>query len=331
MQITKALPREPKTMFGRRKLEEREAKLVENDKKTIICGTASASRMTLDFARDLAILKAPLAQRLHTAVENPINDKAQIQQLSKTTDSSLFVHISHTKKRQDNVIFGRMFDHEVAEMFEFQLQTYIGLQDVSSKKPMPQCKPILLFQGDGFNNDDDFRKIKSILQDTFKGRNYDKLSRDALQWVIAFTANNLTDKIIVRSYVINDVTNTTMKQVEEPVHLTPMGFQFELIRRRREVNALLVQKSMVFEEKRKRKDGETVNAEKIEKGIETDEIGRKFAAVHVGMADVKDLNLRKFKGFKEAQLSDESDGEQQEEQYEEMYEDEYEDEYEEEQ
>ena len=63
-----------------------------------------------------------------------------------------------------------------------------------------------------------------------------------------------------------------------------------------------------FCEVRKRKDGESTNAEKIEKGITTDEIGRKFATVHVGVGDVAKLNLRKFKGLNEKyDLSDEED------------------------
>ena len=54
---------------------------------------------------------------------------------------------------------------------------------------------------------------------------------------------------------------------------------------------------MKMEDARKRGDGESTSAQKIEKGIETDELGRKFGTVHVGMPNVTKLNLRKFKGL----------------------------------
>lgn len=68
------------------------------------------------------------------------------------------------------------------------------------------------------------RKIKSVFIDIFKGKNYPKFNRDALQWCICFTTNANSDEIKVRSYVLNDVDNTEMKNVESPTHITPMGF-----------------------------------------------------------------------------------------------------------
>jgi len=73
-----------------------------------------------------------------------------------------------------------MFNYEVAEMFEFGMENYLGTMDVPSKKPMPQCKPMLLFLGDGFANDADMRIMKSVFMDIFKGREYSKLNKDAL-------------------------------------------------------------------------------------------------------------------------------------------------------
>ena len=207
----------------------------------MLCGTVGASKMTQDFMRDLSQLKAPLCQRLHTPVENPMNDKQQIQHLSQQTDCSLFVHISNTKKRPNNVVFGRLFNYEAMDLFEFEMQTFISLTDIHSKKPMFQCKPMLVFQGDAFENDDEFKQIKSLFVDLFKGRAYEKINRDALQYAVAFTANSGQDCIQVRSYVLNDLENTEYKQAEQPVHLTPMGFQFNLVRRRREHSLLLAQ------------------------------------------------------------------------------------------
>lgn len=51
------------------------------------------------------------------------------------------------------------------------------------------------------------RKIKSVLTDIFKNKNYNKLSKDALQYVICFTTNCNTDEILVRSYILNDINN----------------------------------------------------------------------------------------------------------------------------
>lgn len=140
--------------------------------------------------------------------------------------------------------------------------------------------------------------IKSLMMDIFKGRNYAKLNQNSLQWAISFTANHDGTQIKVRSYIINDFASTNFKQVTSPVHLTPMGFQFDLTKRRREVNEILRQNALVFKEAKKQQRGESENADKIDKGITTDEIGRKYGTVHVSMGDTANLNIRKFQGLK---------------------------------
>ena len=129
---------------------------------------------------------------------------------------------------------------------------------------MPQCKPMLVFQGDAFNNDRDMVIIKSLMMDIFKGKNYAKLNRNSLQWVISFTANHDGTQIKVRTYIINDFESTNFKQVTSPIHLTPMGFQFDLTKRRREVNEILRQSALVFKEAKKQQRGESENADKID-------------------------------------------------------------------
>jgi len=41
--------------------------------------------------------------------------------------SSLFVIGSHTKKRPNNLIFGRMFNHQLLDMFELGVTAFKGL------------------------------------------------------------------------------------------------------------------------------------------------------------------------------------------------------------
>lgn len=106
-----------------------------------------------------------------------------------------------------------------------------------------------------------------------------------------------------------------------------MGFQFDLTKRRREVNEILRQNALVFKETKKQQRGESENADKIDKGITTDEIGRKYGTVHVSMGDTANLNIRKFQGLKASRdVPEDEQAQEEHEEYEEYYEEDIKDE-----
>ena len=63
--------------------------------------------------------------------KRPFEDMSSIEFLCEKNDASLFVYGSHSKKRPHNLVFGRMFDFNLLDMYEFGLdfQTYKSISD----------------------------------------------------------------------------------------------------------------------------------------------------------------------------------------------------------
>lgn len=59
----------------------------------------------------------------------PFDDYTPLEYLSQHNDHSLFMFGSHSKKRQNNLIIGRMYDYHVLDMFEFGIDKFISMEE----------------------------------------------------------------------------------------------------------------------------------------------------------------------------------------------------------
>lgn len=60
---------------------------------------------------------------------HPFEDVSKLEHLSKKYDASLFFFGSHTKKRPQNLIFGRMFNNSILDMLEFEVKAFKSMQE----------------------------------------------------------------------------------------------------------------------------------------------------------------------------------------------------------
>lgn len=68
--------------------------------------------------------------------------------LSQKTDCSLFAFGSHSKKRPDNLVLGRMFDHHVYDMMEVGIENFKSIESLGGRKkasPQAGSKPCFAF------------------------------------------------------------------------------------------------------------------------------------------------------------------------------------------
>nr|CAX70008.1 Brix domain-containing protein 1 [Schistosoma japonicum] len=122
--------RKPKTHKGKRVLERRAPKLVENDKCTLVIKGGHTSGTVTAFLNDLCALKKPLVYRLkwkNTVL--PFEDLSFIEKMCSKFDCSMFVVGMHSKKRPHNIIIGRLHDGELLDMFELGIKMYKPLSD----------------------------------------------------------------------------------------------------------------------------------------------------------------------------------------------------------
>lgn len=75
---------------------------------------------------------------------------------------------SHSKKRPDNLVIGRVYDSQILDMTEFGVKTFKGLKDFKNEKIGIMNKPCLVFNGDKWKMSEELRRIKSLFVDLFR-------------------------------------------------------------------------------------------------------------------------------------------------------------------
>lgn len=129
---------------------------------------------------------------------HPFDDILPIEKFGKKYNAALFLFISNSKKRPDNLILGRLFEHSIMDMVEFGIENYKSMQAFKGEKIMDGIKPILVFQGELFDNNHEFTRIQNLLVDMFQRESVQQIRLQGMEHILSFTAHK--DCIFVRSY-----------------------------------------------------------------------------------------------------------------------------------
>ncbi|KAK1256579.1 hypothetical protein QJS04_geneDACA024544 [Acorus gramineus] len=187
----------PKNHRALRELEKHAPKLVENAKKTLI----------LQGTKTSGVLKGLLAEIHHLKKGNSIrytrkNDnirpfesggETSLEFFSLKTDCSLIVFASHSKKRPNNLVLGRTYDHHIYDLVEVgvdhfkPMESFLGDLKVS---PILGSKPLFAFIGEGFENVEELKHLKEVLLELFRGEVVENLNLSGIDRVYVCTAVN---------------------------------------------------------------------------------------------------------------------------------------------
>jgi len=128
----------------------------------------------------------------------PFENIVPIEKFAFKYEASLFMMASHNKKRPSNLVIGRMYDHMLLDMIEFGIEHYKGLKDFKVEKISLGIKPLLIFNGEIFESNYEYRRIKNLLVDMFQREVVGRIRLQGLEHVLSFTA--VENKILLRSY-----------------------------------------------------------------------------------------------------------------------------------
>jgi len=138
-----------KTHKGRKILENKAAKIIENLKRSVIIKGRKSSEMINSLLHNLQTMRGTGNSQLLMRKSHDIaamDDASLIEKLANNYDCSLFAVGSHQKKRPNNLVLGRNFDGHVLDMFEFGVDGYRGPLDFKPPADFTQdLKPILVF------------------------------------------------------------------------------------------------------------------------------------------------------------------------------------------
>ena len=145
-----AMNKTAKTHKGRKILQlKEEGKELEDPKFSVIMKGPKCSALVTTALRELHKLRSPV-ESLNLSNKNnkihPFEDATGIENKCEKHQAGLFCFGHSQKKRPHNVIFGRVFDKKILDMFEFAVSDLVEMkQNVRFQSGL---KPLIIFQGD---------------------------------------------------------------------------------------------------------------------------------------------------------------------------------------
>jgi len=173
-----------------RLINKRASKVVENVKRALFVRGGKTSEIVNHLLTDLYQLKKPEGIQFKKRNDtHPFEDASLLEFLSVKNDASLFAFGSHSKKRPQNMILGRFFDYHLLDMVELGVENYKPLSEFKTESSSIGNRPCFIFQGDEFEQKEEFKKIKNILLDFYRGSLANTLHLSGLEHVIICTSN----------------------------------------------------------------------------------------------------------------------------------------------
>ncbi|KAL4233825.1 rRNA-binding ribosome biosynthesis protein rpf2 [Mactra antiquata] len=276
----------PKTQRGKRFLQEREAKIFENPKKTMFVKGGNTSQTVTQMLKELYQLKkdnAVMYKRKN--IMRPFEDETQLEFFSQRCDASLFMFGSHSKKRPNNIVIGRLFDHHILDMIELGIENFKSMFDIEGAKCSAGTKPCMMFVGEQFDIEPDYIRLKNLFADFFRGVVIKQIRLQGLEHVIMITAAE--GKIYLRNYkILLKKSGSKTPRIE----LDDMGPSVDFsVRRTKIASDDLYRRSL--------KQPKNAKVKK-RKNISRDAFGSQLGRIHMQKQDLDNLQTRKMKGLK---------------------------------
>ncbi|THG15290.1 hypothetical protein TEA_004276 [Camellia sinensis var. sinensis] len=263
--------RTPKTRRAKRAIEKRAPKLVENGKKTLILLGTKTSNVLNAILTEIYHLKKNDSVKYSRRNDNirPFESggEASLEFFSLKTDCSLFVFGSHSKKRPNNLVMGRTYDHHIYDLVEVGVENFKSMDSFSyDKKLAPQIgsKPFFAFIGEGFESEEELKHLKEVLLDLFRGQVVSNLSLVGLDRVYVCTAVSSNKVFFTHCALRLKRSGTVVPRME----LVEVGPSMDLLVRRHRLpdESLRKETMKIAPELTKKKVGEKVLPNKA-KGV----------------------------------------------------------------
>lgn len=214
-------------------------------------------------------------------------DETKLEFLSTKNDASCFMVATHTKKRPQNLILGRMFDGHVLDVMELGVENYISVVDLTCKsKKAIGSKPCFLFTGSEWDSSEYHKKLKNLIVDVFRGEVVTKINLRGLDHVISCTTKG--NRVLFRTYGLTYVKATTSVP---RVEMEMMGPCMDLTFRRTKFASLDLMRVACKKPKGLK--------EKKLKNVSRDALtNEKLGQIHLGRQDLDDMKVRRIKALR---------------------------------
>lgn len=289
----------------RRMLKAREPRVHELVKPHLSLKGPKTSAVVTAALKDLHKLHQPESKMLQrNNLTRPFEDQSSVEFLCQANDCGLFAYGSHSKKRPHNLILGRTFDGVILDMFEFNIDgnNFKSMHDLDGKREASVglgSKPLLVFQGEEWESNDTFAKLKNFFIDYFRGDVIPKLSLSGVEHAIVLSTMG-GNKILFRHYGIL-LRKSTGKLPR--VELEEVGPRMDLeFKRHKQAPDDIVKNSLKVPKQAQ---------VKLDKNIERDAIGNRLGRIHLQRQDIDKMALAHPKALRGSKRKrEEAEGEE---------------------
>ena len=175
-----------------RYLKKTGSQLKEGAKNALLLKGISCSQAMANVLQELRAMQAPnvkLLSKKNQIVPFETEGQQSLEFLSTKNDAALFAVASSNKKRPANLVMGRTFDHQILDLAELNILRFKSMKDYGGQVPKKKIgsKPLLLFVGDTWDQQEDYRNLRSLLTDFYRGDVVDKLVVAGLDHLITYT------------------------------------------------------------------------------------------------------------------------------------------------
>eukprot|EP00127_Corallochytrium_limacisporum_P002285 Clim_evm73s109 gene=Clim_evmTU73s109 len=276
-----------KTKRGRRLLEARGPKEIEDVKHCLFIKGAKAGKQLSALMRDLYLYKKPhgiLYSKKHEI--RPFEDETQLLKYMERADAPAFIMFNHQKKRPENVIMGRSFNWQLYDMLEFGVENIKTLADFPGSKPPLGNKPLFQFVGDEFENNEKHRMLKNMILDIYRGEEVTSLALQGLSHIFCLTAFDENRVIFQTMRIVLKKSGTRIPRVE----VENIGPNFDIVFRRHRVAPDDLAREALKQPAKK--------SAASRKNKEVDAMGAAAGRLYVNKQNLGKMQTRKMKGLK---------------------------------
>ena len=313
--------RQGKTVQSRRALKKYDSKVFENDKSILFLRGASTSSVVVDAMNELSTITAPHCKKLKKRnAFHAFEGRQHLEFLGHKNDCSLFCFGSDSKKRPNNLVLGRMFDFHILDMLELGIVAMDRI-DMSGVKGQSigsiGGKAFFVFEGQEFESEPFFIRLKNFILDFFRGSNDTEISLDGVDRAVfvSLRSNNGEDAVIApsdncigtkpqeergnavlcfRNFAVSK-TQSAVGSVSNTKHvnLVDIGPNFDF-----EVRRVCWAPQQEFKQACKVPKEALAHMKGEHENVRGDDMGNLRGQLHLGKQDVTELNLRRFKAHK---------------------------------
>lgn len=256
-------------------------------KNLLLIKGKSTSQVVSDVLKDLSMMSKPNCKALNGRNDiQPFEDANSLEFLCQKNNCSMFAFVSSTKKRPNNLVLGRTYDGHILDMIEFGVDEQICIQEILGEKKGVGSKPLLVFQGDQWENDTTYKNIKNLLIDIFRGDNIEKISLTGVDHVVSCSC--VDGKIFVRTYTLG-FSKSNSKTPD--VSLNAMGPFLDLTVRRTQLPAPDTWKDAVRIDKSQK-------SKKV-KNVSSSSIGDKVGRIHMKKQNLDTMGGRRVSALRD--------------------------------